>query len=140
MEQIPNFEDFSNELNEETIKGYKYHFTFEDNDYTIHQGKKDKTIFGVKDKDGGWKAMTKGKLFDSSKNDMETSEMIQFIQRGIKYFNVRNPVEQKDVRESEWSKFFRFELKHKPGRLTKKYVILKLHCGKASCKWLSKNK
>lgn len=139
---ITNFDDFLNEehLNEDTIKGYKYHFNFEGKKYIIHQGTEDKTIFGIKDKDGEWSVMTKGNLFDPKTNDMEEKEFFEFIQRGIKFFNVRNPVEIDDIKESEWRKFFDYELKKKPGRLNKKYVVLKMHCGKAQSKWHAKHK
>lgn len=142
MSKILDFEGFINEnsLNEGTVEGYKYRFNFEGKKYTIHQGEKDKTLFGVKDKDGEWYVATKGKMFDSKSNDMEDKEFLEFIQRGIKFFNIRNPVEIEDVKQSEWKKFFNFELKNKPGRLNKKYVILKLHCGKAQSKYLSQNK
>jgi len=135
-----NYEDFLNEklINEDTIEGYKYRFDFEGKRYIIHQGEKDKTIFGIK-KDGDWYVMTKGHLFDPENHDMTRNEMVEFIQKGIKYFNIRNPVEVDTVKESEWAKFFDFELKKTPGRINKKYVILKLQCGKAAAKWLSKH-
>lgn len=141
MGLIENFSQFEKSLNEGTIDGYKYHFNFEGKKYYITQGKKNKTIFGIKDKDSGkWKVLTKGDLFDPGKNGMERNEMVEFIQRGIKYFNIRNPVEIEDVKESEWSKFFKYELDNKPGRLNKKYVILKLQCGKAAAKWHTRDK
>ena len=142
MSKILDFDGFINEnsLNEGTIEGYKYHFRFEGKKYTVHQGEKDKTLFGIKDKDGEWYVATKGKVFDPKSNDMEDKEFFEFIQRGIKFFNIRNPVEVEDVKQSEWKKFFNFELKNKPGRLNKKYVVLKMHCGKAAAKWLSQNK
>ena len=149
-EKFLKFEDFVNEselqdgdfdeLNEATIEGYEYKFKFEGRDYIIKQGVDDKSIFGVKNKDGDWIAMTKGDLFDPKHSDMHRNEFIKFIQRGIKYFNVRNPVEVIDVKNSEWSKFFAYELAHKPGRLKKRYVVIKLHCGKAACKWLTRKK
>jgi hypothetical protein len=137
MEQILNFDDFLNEklITEETIEGYKYRFMYDDKKYLIHQGTKDKTIFGVKGKDGDWIVLTKGDLFDPAKHDMDRNEFVEFLQRGVKYFNIRNPVEVEDVKNSEWGKFFDFELKKRPGRINKKYVVLKLHCGKASAKW-----
>ena len=142
--KLKNFDDFINEneeLNEDTIEGYRYHFDFDGKEYIIDQGKDDETIFGIKKKEGnGWLVMTKGNLFDPATNSMDRNEMVKFIQNGIKYFNVRNPVDAKDVRESEWKKFFAYELEHKPGRINKKYVILKLHAGKSAAKWLSKNK
>lgn len=138
---ILDYEKFINEqeVNEDTIPGYKYHFDFEGDEYTIIQGKEDKTIFGIRKKDGEWRVMTKGRLFDPRENDMTRDEMTKFIQRGIKFFNVRNPVEIDTVKNSEWAKFFDFELKKRPGRINKKYVILKLHCGKAAAKWLAKH-
>ena len=140
MNHLKKFEDFLNEqrLDEDTIEGYKYRFDFEGDRYIIHQGTKDKTIFGVKNKKGEWEVMTKGHLFDPAENGMDRNEFVEFIQRGIKYFNVRNPVEVEDVKESEWAKFFDFEIKKRPGRIDKKYVVIKLHCGKAAAKWLSK--
>jgi hypothetical protein len=136
MGLIENFSAFEDSLNEGTVEGYRYHFNFEGKKYYITQGKKNQTLFGIKDKESGkWKAMTKGDLFNPSKNDMDRKEMIEFLQRGIKYFNIRNPVEVEDVKESEWAKFFKFELDNKPGRINKKYVILKLQCGKAQAKW-----
>jgi hypothetical protein len=141
MGLIENFSQFEKSLNEGTIEGYRYHFNFEDKKYYITQGTKNKTLFGIKDKDSGkWKVLTKGDLFDPAKNGMDRNEMVEFIQRGIKYFNIRNPVEIEDVKESEWSKFFKYELDNKPGRLNKKYVILKLQCGKAQCKWHTRDK
>ena len=143
MERFMNYEDFLNEnevlLTEGTIAGYKYRFKFEDKKYLIHQGKKDKSIFGVKDKDGDWIVLTKGHLFTPKHYDMTRNEMVEFLQKGIKYFNVRNPVTVDDVKSSEWSKFFSFELEKKPGRITKRYCILKLHCGKAAAKWLTRH-
>jgi hypothetical protein len=141
MQHVKKFGEYINEgkrIDEETVEGYQYHFTFEGDDYTIEQGTKDKTIFGIKGKDGDWLAMTKGHLFDPKEHDMDRDEFVKFIQRGIKYFNVRNPVEIEDVKNSEWAKFFDFELKKRPGRLKKKYVVLKMHCGKAAAKWLSR--
>lgn len=140
MKKLLGYEEFLNEdeLNEETVEDYQYHFRFEGKRYTIHQGEKDKTLFGIKSKDGDWFVVTKGKLFAPDSHDKHKNEMIELIQRGIKYFNVRNPVEKEDVEESEWAKFFDFELKKKPGRINKKYVVLKLHCGKAQCKYLSR--
>lgn len=141
MKKFLNFEDFLNEsenINEETVEGYKYRFSFEGKKYIIHQGEKDKTIFGIKDKKGDWYVLTKGNLFSPDNNDLDKNSMVEFLQRGIKYFNVRNPVEIDDIKNSEWAKFFDYELKKKPGRLTKKYVVLKMHCGKAQCKYLSK--
>ena len=127
-------------LNEDTIEGYKYHFTFEGTDYTIRQGKKDETIFGIKH-EGKWKVLTKGRLFDPRLHDMHKNEMTNFIQKGIKYFNIRGNVDVDTVKESQWAKFFKFEIAKKPGRINKKYVILKLHAGKASAKyWAKKNK
>ena len=141
MGLIENFSEFEKSLNEGTIDGYRYHFNFEDKKYYITQGNKDKTIFGIKDKASGkWKVLTKGDLFDPAKNDMDRNEMVEFIQRGIKYFNIRNPVEVEDVKESEWSKFFKYELDNKPGRINKKYVIQKLQCGKAAAKWHTRDK
>jgi hypothetical protein len=141
MNLIENFQTFLEKINEATVKGYRYHFNFEGKKYYITQGKKDKTIFGIKDKSSGkWKVITKGDLFDPGKNDMEKNEMVEFIQRGIKYFNIRNPVEVEDVKESEWSKFFKYELDNRPGRINKKYVIQKLQCGKAQAKWHSREK
>jgi hypothetical protein len=141
MTKILNFDEFLKEsLNEETVEDYRYRFRFEGKKYFIDQGTKDESIFGVKGKDGEWKVLTKGSLFDPKKNDMEKDEFVEFIQRGIKYFNVRNPVEVEDVKESEWKKFFKYELDNRPGRINKKYVILKLHCGKASAKWHSRKK
>ena len=138
---ILSYDDFLNEkeLNEDTIEGYRYKFDFEGKTYHIDQGEDDKTIFGIKDKDGGWKVMTKGRLFDPANHDMDRNEFLKFIQRGIKYFNIRAEVSLDEVKESEWEKFFDFEIKKKPGRISKKYVILKLHCGKAAAKWLSKH-
>ena len=136
MGLLEKFSDFESKLNEATVKGYRYHFNFEGKKYYITQGKDDKTLFGVKDKDTGkWKVLTKGDLFDPANNDMDRKEMIEFIQRGIKYFNIRNPVEVEDVKESEWAKFFKYELDNRPGRINKKYVIMKLQCGKAQAKW-----
>lgn len=136
------FDDFlnENELNEGTIEGYQYKFKYEDKNYRILQGTDDKSIFGIKDKDGEWIAMTKGKLFDPSNYDMHRNEFLEFLQRGIKYFNIRGAtaVDARTVKESEWGKFFEFELNEKPGRLKKRYVILKLHCGKAAAKWLTR--
>lgn len=141
MKYVKDFNEFLNEdiLNEDTIEGYVYHFTYEGNDYEITQGKKDKTIFGIKKKDGGWKAITKGHLFDPKHNDMDRNEMTKFLQKGIKFFNIRADVNVEEVRDSEWAKYFDFEIRKRPGRINKKYVILKLHCGKAQCKWLSRN-
>lgn len=136
------FDDFvnENELNEATIEGYEYRFTFDGVKYKIVQGTEDKTIFGIKNKDGEWRVLTKGKLFDPANYDMNRNEMVEFLQRGIKYFNVRNPVTLDDVRGSEWEKFFEWELANKPGRLDKKYTVMKLHCGKAAAKWLTRKK
>jgi hypothetical protein len=128
----------TSKIEEGTIEGYKYRFTFEDKKYFIQQGTKDKSIFGIKDKDGDWIVLTKGSLFDPAEHDMDRNSMVEFLQRGIKYFNVRNPVTLDDVRGSEWEKFFKFELNKKPGRINKRYVILKLHCGKAAAKWLTR--
>ena len=141
MERFMNYDDFlnENEIFEGTITGYKYRFNFEDKKFLIHQGKKDKSIFGIKGKDDEWIVLTKGHLFTPSHYDMNRNEMVEFLQKGIKYFNVRNPVTPDDVKSSEWSKFFRFELEKKPGRLTKRYVVFKLHCGKAAAKWLTRN-
>ena len=143
MDNLKSFIEFlnENELNEDTVDGYKYHFTFEDKDYTIVQGKKNKTIFGIKNDKGGWKVMTKGHLFDPKEHGHsdDPNEFFQFIQKGIKYFNVRNPIELDDVKESEWAKFFDFEIKKRPGRINKTYVVLKMHCGKAAAKWLAKH-
>ena len=143
MTEFLNYDDFLNEeerIDEDTVEGYKYRFTFEGKDYVIHQGTEDKTIFGIKGKKKAWKVMTKGKLFDPASNDMDRNEMVKFLQKGIKYFNIRADVGVEEVKESEWAKYFDFEVKNKPGRINKKYVVLKLHCGKAACKWLSKNK
>ena len=143
--EILNFDEYLNEnedenssLNEDTIEGYTYHFDYNGKTYKIHQGKEDKTIFGVK-KDGKWKAMTKGDLFDAKKHSMTRDEMIKFLQKGIKFFNIRSQVDIDILRDSQWAKFFDFEIKKRPGRINKKYVILKLHCGKAACKWLAKH-
>lgn len=133
------FEEWNTKINEDTIEGYEYHFTFEGDEYTIDQGEKDKTIFGIKKKNGDWLVMTKGRLFDPAAHDKTRNEMVKFLQEGIKFFNIRNPVEVDTVKESEWAKFFDFEIRKRPGRINKKYVVLKLHCGKASAKWLSKH-
>lgn len=137
-----DYNDFLNEndLNEGTIEGYKYKFKYSGKDYVIEQGHDDKSIFGVKDSDGEWIALTKGNLFDPENYDMDRNTFLEFLQKGIKYFNVRNPVDLNDVKESEWAKFFEYEIKEKPGRLKKKYVVIKLHCGKAAAKWLTRNK
>ena len=101
--------------------------------------KKDKSIFGIKDKKtGGWKVMTKGKLFDPDNHDMDRNTFVEFIQKGIKFFNIRGEVDASVVRDSEWDIFFKFELEKKPGRLTKNYVIQKLQCGKAAAKWITR--
>lgn len=140
MTKLKDYENFLNEeeLLEGTIEGYNYRFKFEDKKYIIRQSNKDKNMFGIKNKDGGWFVMTNGHLFDPAHHDMDRNSMVELLQRGIKYFNVRNPVEPKDVKESEWAKFFKFELNKKPGKISKKYVVLKLHCGKAAAKWLSR--
>ena len=82
--------------------------------------------------------MTKGKLFDPANHDMDRNSFVEFLQRGVKFFNIRDEVNASLVEESEWGKFFKFEIKKKPGRLTKRYVIQKLHCGKAAAKWMTK--
>lgn len=128
------------EINEDTVEGYEYHFNFEGKKYHIRQGKKDESIFGIKTKDGKWFCLTKGNLFNPEDKKMDLNEFIKFLQRGIKYFNVRNPVELEDVKNSEWSQYFDYEIKHRPGRITKKYVVLKMHCGKASAKWHARKK
>lgn len=138
-----NYDDFVNEnakmIDEGTIEGYRYRFTFDGKKYFIDQGKDDETIFGVKDKKkGGWMVMTKGNLFDPAANEMDRNSFVEFLQKGIKFFNIRGEVTPDIVKDSEWAKFFDFELKKKPGRITKKYAVLKLHCGKASAKWLSR--
>lgn len=138
-----NYDDFVNEnakmIDEGTIEGYRYRFTFDGKKYFIDQGKDDETIFGVKDKKkGGWLVMTKGNLFDPSTNEMDRNAFVDFLQKGIKFFNIRGEVTPDIVKDSEWAKFFDFELKKKPGRITKRYCVLKLHCGKASAKWLSR--
>lgn len=134
------FKDFCEfKLNEETVEGYEYHFTFDGDEYTIKQGTKDKTIFGIRKKDSkDWLVMTKGKFFDAQANGMDLKEMTDFLQRGIKFFNIRGEVDVEIVKDSEWAKFFDFELKKKPGRINKKYAVLKLHVGKAACKWLAR--
>jgi hypothetical protein len=142
MDKFKKYEEFVNEsesLEEGTIEGYRYRFTLDGKKYFIDQGKKDKTIFGIRDKEkGGWKVMTRGHLFDPKTNDMDRNSFIEFIQQGIKFFNIRAEADASLVKDSEWAKFFKFEIKKKPGRLTKNYVIKKLQCGKAACKWLSR--
>ena len=140
MKHLTNLEDFLNEklIQEDTIEGYEYRFDFEEKRYIIKQGTKDKTIFGIKNKDGGWYVLTKGHLFDPEEHGMDRNKMVEFLQKGIKYFNIRSEVDKETLEDSEWVKFFDFELKKKPGRINKKYVILKLHCGKASAKWLTR--
>ena len=138
-----NYDNFVNEnakmIDEGTIEGYRYRFTFDGKKYFIDQGKDDETIFGVKDeKKGGWFVMTKGNLFDPTANEMDRNAFVEFLQKGIKFFNIRGEVTPDIIKDSEWAKFFDFELKKKPGRITKKYAVLKLHCGKASAKWLSR--
>ena len=140
MNHVKRFQDFLNEkkVNEDTLEGYEYRFDFEGDTYVIEQGTKDKTIFGIKGKDGEWDVMTKGHLFDPEENGMDRNEFVEFLQKGVKYFNIRNPVEVDDVKDSDWAKFFDFEIKKRPGRINKKYVVAKLHCGKAAAKWLSR--
>jgi hypothetical protein len=142
MDRFKNFDDFVNEseaVEEGTIEGYRYRFTLDGKKYFIDQGKKDKSIFGIKDKKtGGWKVMTKGKLFDPDNHDMDRNTFVEFIQKGIKFFNIRGEVDASVVRDSEWDIFFKFELEKKPGRLTKNYVIQKLQCGKAAAKWITR--
>ena len=138
MKNVLNFENFLSDdpINEDTVEGYEYHFTYEGNDYNISQGKKDKTIFGIKDKDK-WKVITKGKLFDPSANEMDRNEFVKFLQKGIKFFNIRSEINLDILKESDWAKFFKFEIHKRPGRINKRYVIQKLHCGKAAAKWHS---
>jgi hypothetical protein len=140
MNHIKKFDEFLNEgmIEEDTAPDYKYHFKYEGKMHYIHQGKDDESIFGIKGKDGDWYVMTKGDLFDPAKNDMEKKEFLSFLQRGVKYFNIRGEVDINDVKDSEWAKFFKFELAKKPGRINKKYCVLKMHCGKASAKWHSR--
>ena len=142
MDHFKDFENFINEsqaLKEGTIEGYRYRFSLDGVKYFIDQGKEDKTIFGIKDKKkGGWKVMTKGDLFNPDTYDMDRNSFVEFIQKGIKFFNIRAEVDSSIVKDSEWAKFFSFELEKKPGRLTKNYVIMKLQCGKAAAKWHTK--
>lgn len=138
-EDDEKFMDFDDFLNENTVANYRYRFSFDGKKYFIKRGKKNKDIFGIKNDEGKWIALTKGNLFSPKKNGMDRNSFVEHIQKGIKYFNIRNPVTVDDVKDSDWRKFFKFEIEKKPGRINKKYVILKLHAGKAAAKWLSRN-
>ena len=122
------------ELNE-----VKYHFDYNHNTYTIHQAETNKSKFGIK-KHGKWVLYVRNRIFDPKRFKMEPDEFLAWVQKGIKHFNILGEVTRKDVFESEWKKLFRHELKHnKP--INKKYVVLKLHCGKRNARYnMSKNK
>ena len=112
----------------------KYNFSFNGHRYTIHQAKTNPSKFGIKDKDGEWEIYVRNTLFDHERHDMDPKEFLDFIQRGIKHFYILDPVTRDDVSNSEWKDFFKWELKHnKP--INKRYVVIKLHCGKANARW-----
>jgi hypothetical protein len=129
MSHIKLFEEW-NQMDETE----KYNFSFDHKRYTIHQAKTNPSKFGVKDKNGNWEVYVRDDIFDPKRFDMGDDEFLEYIQRGIKHFNILGEVTRKEVTESEWKQLFRYELKHdKP--INKRYVILKLQCGKRNAKW-----
>jgi hypothetical protein len=128
---------FENYIEDELNERLKYHFSLDDVRYTIFQAKTNDTKFGTK-KDGDWDIYVKGDSFNPYVHDMEPKEFLKFLQRGIKYFNIRQDITHKDVADSEWKQFFKHELKHNEP-LNKRIVIVKLHCGKANAKWHMKH-
>ena len=107
----------------------KYHFSYNHFRYTIRQSKDNPSKFGIKTKEGDWEIFTQDHTFDAKKHDMEINEFLDWIQTGIKHFNILGVVTRKEIAESEWKSFFRYELKHnKP--INKRYAVLKLQCGK----------
>lgn len=129
MINIKTFEEWLGQLNET-----RYHFSYNNNRYTIHQAKTNPSKFGVKNKDGEWEVYVRNDIFDPSRFDMEDKEFLDWIQRGIKHFNILGEVTRKEVFESEWKDLFKYELKHNEP-INKRYVILKLQCGKRNAKW-----
>lgn len=112
----------------------KYNFSFDHKRYTIRQAKTNPSKFGIKDKDGNWEVFVRNDIFDPKRFDMEDKDFLDWVQRGIKHFNILGEVTRKEVFESEWKDLFKFELKNnKP--INKRYVILKLQCGKRNAKW-----
>lgn len=125
---IKSFEEWKS-LNETN-----YHFSYNNHRYTIHQAKSNPSKFGIKDKDGEWEVYVRNDIFDPSRFDMEGKDFLDWIQRGIKHFNILGEVTRKEVSESEWKPLFKYELKHNEP-INKRYVILKLQCGRRNAKW-----
>ena len=130
MDNIKLFEEWSNEELNET----KYHFHFDNKRYTIHQARTNPSKFGIKTKDGEWEVFVRNEVFDPEHHEMKPKEFLDWVQRGIKHFNILGEVTRKEVFDSEWKSLFRYELKHHR-MINKRYVILKLQCGKRNAKW-----
>lgn len=128
--EIKTFDEWSEEVNESS----KYHFSYNNNRYTIHQAKSNPSKFGIKDKNGEWEVFVRNEVFDPEHHDMEPKEFLDWVQRGIKHFNILGKVTRDEVFNSEWRPLFKYELKHKKP-INKRYVILKLQCGRRNAKW-----
>jgi hypothetical protein len=130
MDKIKLYEEWSSE----SVNEAKYHFSFDNKRYTIHQAKTNPSKFGIKDKDGDWEVYVRNEVFDPENHEMKPKEFLDWVQRGIKHFNILGEVSRKEIAESEWKPLFSYELKHnKP--INKRYAILKLQCGKRNAKW-----
>lgn len=127
---IKTFDEWSEEVNESS----KYHFSYNNNRYTIHQAKSNPSKFGIKDKNGEWEVFVRNEVFDPEHHDMEPKKFLDWVQRGIKHFNILGEVTRDEVFNSEWRSLFKYELKHKKP-INKRYVILKLQCGRRNAKW-----
>jgi hypothetical protein len=136
MDTIKLFEDWENQ---EKIFETKYHFSFNNYRYTIHQAKTNPSKFGIKDKDGEWEVYVRNEVFDPEHHEMDPDEFLEHIKRGIKHFTILGEVTRDDVFNSEWKDLFRYELKHKLP-INKRYVVLKLQCGKRNAIYNIDNK
>ena len=127
-----NFNEYMEDLSLD--ESSTYHFDYNEFRYTIRTAHTNTSKFGIKDKHGDWEVYAKDDDFNPYTHGMKGSEMLTLIQDGIKHFTILDPVKFSDVRESRWRKFFRKELKHME-KINKRYVILKLHCGKRNALW-----
>ena len=128
---IQLFEDWK--INEDLFES-KFHFNFDHKRYTIHQARTNPSKFGIKDKDGNWEIFVRNDIFDPKKFGMKSKDFLDWVQRGIKHFNILGEVTRNEVSDSEWKQLFNFELKHnKP--INKKICILKMQCIKRNVKW-----
>ena len=121
------------------LETLKYHFSFNNKRYTIHQAETNSSKFGIKDKKGNWEVYVRDDIFDPKRFDMEDDEFLTWRQKRVKHFNMLGKVARTEVANSDWKKLFRYELKHDEP-LNKRLVIFKLQAGRRNAKWNIENR